>query len=322
MYVWELARVLWRRWYVTILALLVIPVGVVWVLNYVPTQYQASGQLMFLLPPKATGESTPSNPYLNLPPGLTTMASLTATEAMGKEVAAEMLGTRTTAEYSVALVAGAGPLLTITTKDIDPAEAVALRDRVMAWLQARLIEMQEGAGAPLNQMMRGDPTNLDSAAEPLPGNRLRALAGVVAAGIVLLLLIAVNLDRALRRRADRQAVDPAGTGPVPEEPEAVELEEPESEEPEAPEEPAEPAETEVAELEEPEEPEESEPEESAPDEPDTDTGRVVVAFHERQVERSARPGSGRPRTFTASAEDRPTTKPRVTASTRSRKKRR
>jgi hypothetical protein len=312
---WELARVLWRRWYVTILALLVIPLGVVWVLNYVPTQYQASGQLMFLLPPKATGESTPSNPYLNLPPGLTTMASLTATEAMGKEVAAEMLGTRTTAEYSVALVAGAGPLLTITTKDIDPAEAVALRDRVMAWLQARLIEMQEGAGAPLNQMMRGDPTNLDSAAEPLPGNRLRALAGVVAAGIVLLLLIAVNLDRALRRRADRQAVDPAGTGPVPEEPEAeaVELEEPESEEPEAPEEPAE---TEVAELEEPEEPE---PEES---EPDSDTGRVVVAFHERQVERQARPGSGRPRTFTASAEDRPTTKPRVTASTRSRKKRR
>ena len=301
MYVWELARVLWRRWYVTILALLVIPLGVVWVLTYVPTQYQASGQLMFLLPPKATGETTPSNPYLNLPPGLTTMASLTATEAMGKQVAAEMVGTRTTAEYSVALVAGAGPLLTITTKDVDPAEAVALRDRVMAWLQTRLIEMQEAAGAPANQMMRGDPTNLDSAAEPLPGNRMRALAGVVAAGIVLLLLIAVNLDRVLRRRAERQAVAPVETEPVPAEPQATV-----------------PAEPEVAAQEAAEPEPESEPEES-----DQDSGLVVVAFHERQVERAVRPGTaGRPRTFTASAEDRPTRKARVTASTRSRKKRR
>jgi hypothetical protein len=203
MYFTDAISVLLRRWYVALLGLLLVAGGAAYTLTSVPTQYQASGEMLFLLPPDSTGPRTPSNPYINLVPGLTTTAALLATEANTKDVAAQLAEDGFTSEYSVALVPSTGPLLTISTTDTDAATAVAMRDRVMTWLRNRLEQRQEAVSVPPEQKIYTEDTNVGKEAEPLPGSKIRAVGAVVGAGMLLTLLAAFVVDRLLTRRRSR-----------------------------------------------------------------------------------------------------------------------
>lgn len=200
MYFMDAVRLLVRRWYVAVVGLLLIVGGAAYTTTSVPTQYQASGELLFLLPPDSTGGKTPSNPYINLVPGLTTTASMIATEAMTKDTAAAFAKQGFKSEYSVALVPSTGPLLTISSTDTDPEKAVAMRNRVMKWLNDRLDQRQQAVDVPPSQTIYTEESNVGQDAEVLPGNKIRALAGVAGAGGILTLLIAFVLDRLLSRR--------------------------------------------------------------------------------------------------------------------------
>jgi len=200
MYFMDAVRLLMRRWYVALIGLVLIAGGATYAATSVPTQYQASGEMLFLLPPASTGPTTPSNPYINLVPGLTTTASLIATEAMTKDVSAELVKRGFTSEYSVALVPATGPLLTISTTDTDPHKAVKMRDEVMQWLRDRLDKRQKAVSVPASQFIYTEDTNVGKGPEVLPGNKIRAMAGVGGAGMILTLLAAFVLDRLLSRR--------------------------------------------------------------------------------------------------------------------------
>ncbi len=199
MYFTDTLQLLWRRWYVVVVGLVLVGVGAVLTLTSVPAQYQASGQMLFLLPPQATGLRTPSNPYINLAPGLTTTAALIATEVMTKDVASELAEKGYTAEYSVALVPSAGPLLTISSVDTDPKKAVTMRNEVMKWLRERLDERQKAVAVPPSQSIYTEDTNVGSAAEQIGSGKVRAVGGVTGAGFMLILLVAFALDRLLSR---------------------------------------------------------------------------------------------------------------------------
>ena len=200
MYFMDAVRLLMRRWYVAVAGLVLIVGGAAYTMSAVPTQYQASGEMLFLLPPDSTGAKTPSNPYINLLPGLTTTASLIATEAMTKDAATQLANQGFKSEYSVALVPSTGPLLTISTQDTDPKKAVAMRDAVMAWLKNRLNERQQAVEVPTSQSIYTEDTNVGKGAEVVPGNKIRALAAVGGAGMILTLLFAFVLDKLLSRR--------------------------------------------------------------------------------------------------------------------------
>lgn len=200
MYFMDAVRLLLRRWYVAVVGLVLIIGGAAYTANTVPTQYQASGEMLFLLPPDSTGARTPSNPYINLVPGLTTTAALIATEAMTKDVSTQFAADGFTTEYSVALVPSTGPLLTISTTDVDPAKAVAMRDRVMLWLKERLAARQKAVSVPESQSIYTEDTNVGKGAEIVPGDKIRALAGVGGAGMILTLLAAFAIDKLLSRR--------------------------------------------------------------------------------------------------------------------------
>jgi hypothetical protein len=106
--------------------------------RYVPTEYQASGQLILLLPSTMVADEPPINPYLNLPEELTTTASLLASGVMTKDSQRALAGDGFESEYDVAVLPGVGPVLIITSTDTDPAEAIATRDEVMSRLQDEL----------------------------------------------------------------------------------------------------------------------------------------------------------------------------------------
>jgi capsular polysaccharide biosynthesis protein len=218
----DAAHVLRRRWWMFLVGMVLVSGGVLLARSLAPVQYQASGLMLVLLPAEAPEGNERVNPYLNLPEGLTTTASLIASEAVSDDVAAEIVGGGHTALYSVALVPDTGPLLTITAKDTDPGEAVSTRDALMDWINRRLVSIQEPVSPPPSQVMYTTSTSVSTTAEVLPGSRVRAMAGAAAGGLVLLLVVIFLIDRVLLRRAASRA---ATDGEVDEDPGGVDEDE-------------------------------------------------------------------------------------------------
>lgn len=223
MYFVDALKVLARQWLVVLVGLAAVAGAAFAVVRVVPTEYQASGQLMLLLPTSSTGRETPTNPYLNLPAELTTTASLLAGTMMTKDTVQALEDERMDSEYDVAVVPGAGPLLIITTRDTDPERAIDTRDGVMSRLDQELDLIQIEANVPETQLIRLLPFSVGSTAEALPGSKIRALAVVGGVGMTVILLVAFARDRRRRRRRaeteeDSGASDP-GAAAVPPEPE-------------------------------------------------------------------------------------------------------
>jgi hypothetical protein len=192
--------VLRRRWLVVLVGLICLAAGGVAVVRYVPTEYQASGQLILLLPSTMTPDEPPKNPYLNLPDELTTTASLLASGMMTKDSQRALVGEGFESEYDVAVVPGVGPVLIITSKDTDPVEAIATRDQVMSRLETELQRIQVDASVPRNQLISATPSSVGESAEALPGSKVRALVALVGVGGTLIMLAAFLVDRRKRRK--------------------------------------------------------------------------------------------------------------------------
>ncbi|GAB3254505.1 hypothetical protein [Nocardioides dilutus] len=208
MYASDTLRVFGRRWLFLGFGL-VFSIGVgVQTLKHVSSDYQASGQLVVLLPPDAPGTKTPINPYLNLQSGLSLMASVVATEVMSLTTERELGSKGFRAEYDVGLVPGVGPLLQITTKSKDPAMALATRDAVMDEVNDVMAELQQGRGIPSHQIISTEASDVSPTAQVLPGSRLRALVGAFGSSLVLFLVATFALDRALARRRPTAVRDP------------------------------------------------------------------------------------------------------------------
>ena len=190
-------RVLARRWFVLGVGLLATGYFGWYVVNHAGTDYQASAQMVLLLPPEASGVTTPMNPYLNLPGGLSTVGALAAGHVMTHDAELALAADGFTAEYDVALSPGTGPLLVITTKAKDPAQALATRDQVMKEIAQTVATMQQDLDIPARQVISTQSSNVGSQAEVLPGSRLRALVGTVGAAVLVLLVIVFALDRAM-----------------------------------------------------------------------------------------------------------------------------
>lgn len=210
MYLVDLLALLLRRWVVVMIGLALTGAGAYGVLTYVEPDYQASGQLLLLLPPEATGDATPTSPFLNFESGISTAASLVAGQVGSKDTQRELAAEGHDAEYAVALAPEAGPLLVVTTKDKDPAVAVSTRDAVMERIAAELARIQKEARVPQRQLINADTTSTTKKAEVLPGSRMRALVGVAGVGALVTLLAAFGLDRLLLRRRTRRATAAAG----------------------------------------------------------------------------------------------------------------
>ncbi|WP_166389565.1 hypothetical protein [Nocardioides ochotonae] len=196
----NLLRALARRWVVVLIGLALTAVGCFGVLQTVGTQYQASSQVVLLLPPEASGPATPSNPFLNLQAGQVTLASMLAGNVSTPDVARTLAGAGHDAEYDVAVLPGAGPIMQITTTSTDPAAAISTRDAVMKEIDTQLAQLQKRAEVPPRQLISGDRVAVSSGAEALGGSRIRALGAAAAVGLLATLLLALGVDRLLGSR--------------------------------------------------------------------------------------------------------------------------
>lgn len=194
----DAVRVMLRQWRVLAIGIVVVVLAAVAAIFVVPTRYQATGQLVMLLPPQSTGNATPTNPFLNLEPGLTITASLIAATLTTKDSARTLEAAGFSSEYTIALNPGNGPVLEISVEDTDGAMAVRTRDEVISRLDQELTRIQLAENAPQRQVIHARPNSVANVAEPLPGSKIRALAVIGALGAVLTLFIAFVRDRLTR----------------------------------------------------------------------------------------------------------------------------
>jgi hypothetical protein len=204
-------KVLGRRWLVLLVGIILMSAAGGAALFLVPTNYQATGQLLLLLPPKASGVTTPTNPYLNVSPGMNITASLIASTLTNPETVRSVAEAGFSATYAVALTPGSGPLLAISAESTDPRMAVATRDEVIRRLDEELLRIQLEESVPQRQLIHARPNSVTTEAEPLSGSKIRVLAAIAGLGGVLTLLAAFVVDR-FRPRSRHRGRGPAAPG--------------------------------------------------------------------------------------------------------------
>ena len=202
MYFSDAVRTTIRHWWIAVTGSVLVASGNFAVLNLVQTQHQATAQIL-LLPPSApiqTGE--PTNPYTNLPDGLTFTASLVAGSVATKDTERELKADGFDSEYVVSVVPGTGPLIVISVKDSDPEAVLKMRDRLMVEVETRVASIQAAEGVPDANQIGTRQFSVTERAEVLAGAKLRAIVLLSAVGMVATLLAIFGFDRA---KAGRRA---------------------------------------------------------------------------------------------------------------------
>ncbi len=204
MYFSDLIGVLRRRWRIFAVGMLLMGGASAGIMVYVPANYQASGNVLFLLPPK-TG-TVVINPFLNLQSGLSAAASIVGSVMMTTETQASVAQAGFTSTYAVSQAPGGGvPLLSVSAVDTDPQMAVKTVNEVIRRIDAQLTLMQELAGAPSNQLISISTFSVTQQAEVVHGAKLRALAVALAVVGVGTALVAFTVDASRMRKAAQGA---------------------------------------------------------------------------------------------------------------------
>lgn len=215
---WGTVRVLRRRWYIALPALLLS--GVLALLTYVsvPTRYESSGVLV-LTSPSAGGRFSEKtkpedvvkvNPLLSFDGSLTTTAQI-LTQILGDpKTAEELTGKGATSTYTANTGPVGGPMV-FATAEADSAEAAqALVGRVLERTVNELAQQQKNLNAPEPTFITAQILVKPTQAEAKIGGKVRFVG---AAAVVLLLLTIASTFAAdsimLRLKRRKEAAEKA-----------------------------------------------------------------------------------------------------------------
>jgi hypothetical protein len=223
---WGTVRVLRRRWYIALPAVLLTGVLALYVYITVPTRYESSGVLV-LTSPAAGGRYSEKtkpedvvrvNPLLQFDGSLTTTAQI-LTQVLGDpKTAEELAGKGSTATYTANTGPVGGPLLFVTT-EADSAEAAqGLVGKVLERTVGELSAQQKALNAPEQTFITAQILVKPTTAEAKVGGKVRYVG---AATVVLLLLTIASTFATdsvllkLKRRKEKAAGGPPSDRDTP-----------------------------------------------------------------------------------------------------------
>jgi hypothetical protein len=197
----SVARALLRRWYVTLLGLVIAVALCGYAVQKVSATYEASGDILLLPPQGPKG----SNPYLNLGgvAGVTDVVS----RAMGDNSVTDALDRQGASAYTVQTdQTMGGPAILVTGKGKTAQQALQTLRLVMVRVPPTLRALQQKP--PLNvpeaSLITTTVLQTDVKAKTLRKSQTRALIGAAAIGLLLTLLLAVLTDVMFARRSRRK----------------------------------------------------------------------------------------------------------------------
>lgn len=206
---WVAVKIVFRRWYVALPALLATVALTTLVFLAVPPSFQAEARVLLLSPSRVSGQQAATvNPFADLSSSLTVAASVMA-QIMNYDSTRERMraaGART--DYAV--TAGPqGPLLVVSATGARPGDAISTAQIVAKGIQDELAAQQQAAGAPADTFIRGLPLVSPDKANRLSGGRIRAGAAVGALGTATSLSVIFLIESFSRGRRDRGLLEQA-----------------------------------------------------------------------------------------------------------------
>lgn len=226
---WETMRVLRRRWYIALPALLVS--GILAMLTYtsVPTRYESTGVLVLTSPSSGGRHSDKTkpedvvrvNPLLAFDSSLTTTAQI-LTQVLGDPTThAELAGEKSTSVYTANTGPVGGPLLFVTAESDTGEQAKTLVGKIMERAAQELDTRQRTLNAPEPTFITSQVLVKPTAPQAKIGGKVRFVGA--AAVVLLLLTIAVTFGSdsvlgKLKRRREAAAAEKGDDDTPPQRP--------------------------------------------------------------------------------------------------------
>jgi len=217
--VWEILKLMVRRWYFSIPLLLLTVVSSVVMTSGVEIQYEASAGVRLIGPkvkevqkPGGGVEEVPTNPLIEVPPFLNDNADNLATYFLDPELAESFEAEGLSPLYTVDAPGGSG--LTYTVTGDDENQAIETATRLITETEAQLSRLQSevvDADFPENRRITVQRTLTPDSALPVTGKKVRVAAITFALGLgitfaLILILEALGTVAATRRhRRDSEA---------------------------------------------------------------------------------------------------------------------
>jgi hypothetical protein len=192
-------RTMARRWYLTVVGLLLtVAICLIGSAVVKPT-YEATASIL-LLPP-ATSVGAGGNPYLQLG-GLTQVVDVLSRALATRDMSSRITAADPKGEYTAAAdVTTRGPILLLTATAPTSAGSLLVLDTLIRQAPTTLTGLQTD----LNIAARSQITSMvlirDSEATPIQKTRIRVLVAIAALGVVLTAFGIALLDALLTRRA-------------------------------------------------------------------------------------------------------------------------
>ncbi|WP_433832308.1 hypothetical protein ACQP2E_15795 [Actinoplanes sp. CA-015351] len=207
---WDLIKLLFRRWYITAPLILITALSAWLVATLVPADYRVTGDLMLVPPTSADAEpqSTPGRV------GRWTVTSLTGALVIfgGQDALKEAVAREGPArELQVQLRQGRTDVVEISVSASSRAEAYSALERTSKLLTVKLADLQEPFLRPGEQMISAQTVDLGNRMDVSTSKPRRVAVVIGGMGVLLTAAASIVVDAFARRRAHRQRM--AGRAP-------------------------------------------------------------------------------------------------------------
>lgn len=208
---WDVAKLMWRRWSVTVPALLITVVATVWVAVTVEPDYQVTGHVAVVGPSiqRTAGDSdvTRVNPWSS-----EALADAATIRLQGKALADELAAEGFGGSWEAG-VTGRLPVIRIEVVAERPEYAQATLERLREVIDEEVAGLQAQHNVAPEEQITTVSYDGGESVEPVTGKVKRAIMVVFAAGLIITVGLAVAVD-AMARRRQAKGAEPSAPGPV------------------------------------------------------------------------------------------------------------
>jgi capsular polysaccharide biosynthesis protein len=200
---WDLTKLLYRRWYLTLPMLLLTGAASVWTLVGVKPNYIATTYIQLVGPviqPTEPGQQSADqrNPWLQQ--GLNALANAAVVTVQDYSVIQALHGAGYSDTFKAELNSGA-PLVTFEITGSSPAQATATANEIVARFQRSVADLQTASGARPSDLVTAKRLDLGTNIQESNARVKRAVVAVGGVGLLLTIGLTVGVDAVLRRRS-------------------------------------------------------------------------------------------------------------------------
>lgn len=213
---WDVAKLMWRRWRITVPMLLLTTVGAVWTGFTVSPSYQETTHVA-VLPPTVFRNPNPTSPAavsrVN-PWTEEALADAATIRLQGKRLHDEMAAAGLKGDWSVT-VTGRLPVIVVEVVAPTAEHAHGITTRLLDIVDQEVRSRQDERKVVMDEQITTVRYNDGETIDTVTSRTTRALVAVVALGLILTTALVVVFDVLVRRRERNRAAAPTSAARFP-----------------------------------------------------------------------------------------------------------